>query len=577
MNQRTKILACLFGGVVVTILGGQVVYPTWIEPLVTIDERIATKQKEHDELVEFEESVTKAKYAYRNYVARIGSFDIGTVEIDVRARLNALIEKHNLIGANVSRGRASQDRKTKLNRLQVTVGGTGTLQSAIEFIKDVAEMPQLVRVGNVAISPAAKAASRGNDKKRSKDELMNLRIPVEVLVLPPQKVVGRLKPEELTPPESLSPRHMNNAYARIWEGKPFSEYVPPVPLRANAGRTITVQQGRPASLGGSATGGDGEYTYLWEPSTNLSDPVSPKPDVDTKDPFTEEYTLTVTDGDENTATAKIRVTVTEPPQPVKPPTVVNRGPPPPPPPPPKDEPWKDGKYIQIRQALLNWTGPESVGELMVFNNKAKQAEYYAVGAEFDGGELLFVHPTGAVARRNDDFFLYPIGGRLDEAFTPDVETALEYPVLKSAAEQLHAAAEAEAAKAKAEEEAKAAEKAEAERKAKVAESPKPAPAAAGDVTPKTAPAKAAPIGGKATVPSPPRVTKSLVAPVTSGADGGGDAGQPAAKPQADPAAGEAKEQANRPTQRPTRTPRQSGTRRVDDLRRRLKQPPRKRP
>ena len=576
MNQRTRILAWLFGSVLAVIVGAKVVYPAWIEPLVTIDERIADEQNELDRLVKVGEGVKKAKYMYRDYVARIGSFDVGKVEIDVRAKLNELIEKHRLRGANVSRGRTTEDRKTKLNRLQVTVGGTGTLQSAIEFIKDIAEMPQLVRVGNVAISPAAKAASRGRGKKRSKEVLMNLRIPVEVLVLPQQRVVGRLKPEELTPPASLTPRHMNNAYALIWEGKPFSEYVPPVPLRANAGRTVTVKKGRKASLAGSATGGDGEYTYLWEPSTKLSDPASPKPSVDTKEAFTEEYMLTVTDGDERTATAKVRVTVNEPPPKPETPTIVKGGPPPPPAPPPEDKPWKDGRYMQIRQALLNWTGPERVGELMVFNTKGKKTDYYTVGAEFDGGELLYVHPTGAVARRNDDFFLYPIGGRLDEAFTPDVETALEYPALKSVADQLQTAAEAQAAKIKAEEEAKAAEKAEAEKKAKAVEGAK---AATKDETKKAAPAKAASVQGEAKRPSSPKAAAPPKEQVTGkGAGDAGDAEKQVVKPQTEPPeGGETKVEAKKPAKRNARTPRKPGTRRVDELRKRLRKPGRKHP
>ncbi len=206
----------------------------------------------------------------------------------------------------------------------------------------------------------------------------------------------------------------------------------------------------------------------------------------------------------------------------------------------------------------------------------KKTDYYTVGAEFDGGELLYVHPTGAVARRNDDFFLYPIGGRLDEAFTPDVETALEYPALKSVADQLQTAAEAQAAKIKAEEEAKAAEKAEAEKKAKAVEGAK---AATKDETKKAAPAKAASVQGEAKRPSSPKAAAPPKEQVTGkGAGDAGDAEKQVVKPQTEPPeGGETKVEAKKPAKRNARTPRKPGTRRVDELRKRLRKPGRKHP
>ena len=72
-----------------------VVYPRWIHPLLTIDERIAERQKELDKLEAEDAAVQQARYEYKALVARVGSFEVGKVETEVRDRLNRLIEKHH--------------------------------------------------------------------------------------------------------------------------------------------------------------------------------------------------------------------------------------------------------------------------------------------------------------------------------------------------------------------------------------------------------------------------------------------------------------------------------------------------
>lgn len=66
-------------------------------------------------------------------------------------------------------------------------------------------------------------------------------------------------------------------------------------LIANAGKDTTIEKGEQIKLGGdvTATGGSGNYTYLWSPATGLSDPKIAQP-VATAD-STITYTLTVSD------------------------------------------------------------------------------------------------------------------------------------------------------------------------------------------------------------------------------------------------------------------------------------------
>lgn len=419
MDRRTKILAALFGAVAAYALISGLVYPEWIEPLLKIDQEIAARQGEYDKLMSLEDEVDGAKEEYKEYVSRVGSFDIDKVTTAIRAQLNELIEKHKLQGANVSPSRPTEDRKTGLEKKSITVTAVGKLESAVEFLKEVSELPQLIRLGNAAIYPASRSR-----KQRGQDR-MNIRVPIEVMVLPRQRIVGRINEEELVQPESLV-RHADQDYALIWSMKPFTE---PIPLRVNAGRDVNRKQGQTARLSATATGGDGEYTFRWEPEDGLNDATIANPTIDTSAPFSQTYSVTVTDASGETATDTVAVMIRET---TKPPPVddtsepqVQEA---------RIERWKDRKYMQLCMTLLHTADAGRVSELMISNNKKKQTEYYTAGDEFDGGELVSVHPRGGVVRRNDEYFLYPIGTWLDQDISLSADAAVDYPDLKKAAE-----------------------------------------------------------------------------------------------------------------------------------------------
>lgn len=408
-----------------------VVYPAWIHPLLTIDERIAERQKVLDVLEAQEAAVQQARHEYKALVARIGSFDVGKVETEVRERLNRLIERHRLQDASVSPSRPVEDRKTGLWSTAISVSATGTLESTIAFLKDLAELPYLARVGNPALSPV------GGGRKGPKQDLFSLRVPVDVLILPQNRVVGSIQQEELAHPDSHV-RHQGREYAQIWNRKPFSDYVPPIPLRATVARTFNVETGQSLTLEGGVSGGDGEYTIQWAPPEGLSDPTSLRPTVDTSKAGTKNYTLTATDGSSGSASAMTTVTVRDP----RPPEPVVQVKPelPPPPPPAGPKRWPDARNMSVAMALLRTLGQERLDEFMVYNNKSKETSYYKVGDEFDGGELVFVHQRGGVVRRNEDYFVFPIGASLDQQV--DARAADDYPELKSAAEEIREVREA---------------------------------------------------------------------------------------------------------------------------------------
>jgi len=424
MDRRTIILMSAFAVLIGGGLVRGVVYPTWILPLLTLDERIAERQKVLDVLEAQEAAVQQARHEYRALVARAGSFDVGKVETDVRDRLNRLIEKQHLQEASVTPSRPVEDRKTGLWSTAISVSATGTLDSTIAFLKDLAELPYIARVGNPVLSPV------GGARKGAKQDLFSLRVPVDFLVLPQNRVVGSIRETDLTHPDTYI-RHQSRNYVDIWNKKPFSEYVPPIPLRATVARTYNVEKGQPVTLEGAVGGGDGEYKHHWSPTEGLSDPTSLRPTLDTSKADTKTYTLTVTDGSGGTSEAVTTVTVREPPPPEP---VAQKNPAPPPPPPPGPKRWPDGRNMTIAMALLRTLGPERLDEFMVYNNRSRQTDYYKVGDEFDGGELVFVHQRGGVVRRNEDYYVYPIGVSLDQPI--EAKAADDYPELKSAADRI---------------------------------------------------------------------------------------------------------------------------------------------
>jgi len=427
MDRRTKILSAVFGAVLLYALLSSLVYPLWIKPLLNIDERIAERQEQFDELKAIEDEVDRAKKDYKALAARVGSFDVTMVETELRARLNELIAKHQLQDMSISPSRPTEDRKTGVTQMQLTVTAVGKLKSVLGFLEDLAELPQLVRVGNAAMYPAS-----GTRKGQSRDR-MYLRLPLEVMMVPEQRIVGRLDESELVRPDPFPPRHQGRDYSLIWDRKPFME---PIPLEADAGRDISRRVGQAARLMGDASGGDGEYTCEWYPPGHVADPKSCITDIDTSEPFSDEIFLTVTDGSGEKATGSVQVVVTE-----------GRRPEPPagdrqPPPRAADKRWADRKYMQLCMMLAQRVGEDHSRELMVFNNRSKQNEYYKAGDEFNGGELVFVHPRGGVVRRDGEYFLYPIGTWLDQEVGASDAAAGDYPDLKSVADRHREAVEA---------------------------------------------------------------------------------------------------------------------------------------
>ena len=90
------------------------------------------------------------------------------------------------------------------------------------------------------------------------------------------------------------------------------EHVPATDVIATAGPDQAIDSGGQATLQGSASGGQGPYTYSWSPTTGLDNPSAAQPLASPSTTTT--YALTVTDSLGQTATSSATVTVLPQPQ-----------------------------------------------------------------------------------------------------------------------------------------------------------------------------------------------------------------------------------------------------------------------
>jgi Tfp pilus assembly protein PilO len=240
MEKRTKILTVLFGVLVGSAVLVKGAFPRWIQPLLQIDARLEEHRTELAELERWEARVLQAKYRYRDYASRVGSMDPVNVQNRVKERLDELVERNQLENASVSPPRRiNTDRKTDLSRMMFSVTAEGKLEATVKFLRDVAELPYLLRLDNPKLQPASESR-RDRDKDR-----IRLDTSIELLVLPqyePLKV--ELADAQLVQPASFV-RHLDRDYSEIWKAKPFLEYQKPPPVRPRREPEVKVEKPEP--------------------------------------------------------------------------------------------------------------------------------------------------------------------------------------------------------------------------------------------------------------------------------------------------------------------------------------------
>ncbi len=112
---------------------------------------------------------------------------------------------------------------------------------------------------------------------------------------------------------TVMPIQTTTYQVEVWDGfntvsSNVTVMVWPLPL-ANAGETLTIPNGTYTQLNGSATSGDGNYNFYWEPSGMVDNPAIANPNTTTLNVSTN-FSLAVTDGNGCQDDDQVTVTVT---------------------------------------------------------------------------------------------------------------------------------------------------------------------------------------------------------------------------------------------------------------------------
>ena len=416
-HSRTRLVGiAVVAGLLAT---GYFLYPWVDENYLSLGEQVAKAREDRDERKVEAQSIDLARRTYKKYLNRVGTLDPHKARTQLQLSLDRLAGQYHLEGTRstvTSPGKA--DRKTGVWTLKGNLSGACTLEAATNLVRDVYELPYLLSVTKLSLKP------EGRSRGQKKTDGVSLTLSLEALVLPDcRKTMGKLKDEELAPLERLV-RHSERDYAPIYEENPFKEWRPTPPLVVDAGREVSGEVNARKSLTGTARQGTPPYRYTWSPAERLmTGATTVRPRIDTSEPFEADFVFTVTDAEGQTATDQVHVVITE--------AVVRDVPETTPTPRAPSGPtrWAGARKQAVSVAKTSH-GDKKVAELAVFDSQEKRTEYYQAGAEFDGGTLMYVHPRGAVVRRADAYYIYPLGDRLDQDIPADLAT--DYPHLQRA-------------------------------------------------------------------------------------------------------------------------------------------------
>ncbi|MCC7290909.1 MAG: hypothetical protein IT449_02470 [Phycisphaerales bacterium] len=228
MDKRTRILAIAFSALIGLWFGSKTVYSWWIKPLFTIQEDIEALRTKRDEANEFDLGYRKAQWEYEKLVSRVGAMQVGALKGDLHRRLEELAHKHHLNDLKVAPKLQQKFGKTECTLLGFTISGQQKLADVLGFLKDVYELPHLMRV----LDPRLQPVIPPRDKKP--EDLVKISLEVQALLLPPRprpKLDYTVNKKDLVDQPSAFARHGGVDVMALAERKPFLEYEAPKPAR----------------------------------------------------------------------------------------------------------------------------------------------------------------------------------------------------------------------------------------------------------------------------------------------------------------------------------------------------------
>jgi hypothetical protein len=227
MTTREKRLATVVGVAAVVGIAVKVVYPVAVKPWFDVEAEITGLQDELFDLQAQRDRIDDALLDYKHLVERTGSTDPEKVKNALHNKLEEMLRHAGLESreSRVTPKRPSQDRKTGVYTVSLTIATEGKLQRVIEFLEKCYELPQVSRFKDVKLSPAGK---KGRQKET---DLVKLSATFETQLLPRHPSArGLIDFGSLVQPPELI-KHAGDSYAMIWKRQPFNEYVKDKPVR----------------------------------------------------------------------------------------------------------------------------------------------------------------------------------------------------------------------------------------------------------------------------------------------------------------------------------------------------------
>lgn len=229
MTTREKRLATAIGVVAAVGVVMRVVYPMAIKPLVDVDDEIADQQQALFELEEERDQIIEVLSNYKKLLTRTGSTDALKVRNAVQERLETMLRVAGLesLASKITPKRPVRERDTGLYTIRFTITAEGKLRQVIQFLEKSYELPYVARFRDIEITPVTTKRVRG----KKPDDQVKLTATYEVKVLPRHEFAeGMIDFDALEQPFEVI-KHAGEAYAMIWDRRPFQEYVAPPPPR----------------------------------------------------------------------------------------------------------------------------------------------------------------------------------------------------------------------------------------------------------------------------------------------------------------------------------------------------------
>lgn len=229
MDKRTRILAIAFSAMIGLWFGSKTVYSWWIKPLFTIAEDIKALQVKADEADEFDLGYRRARWEYEKLVSRVGAMQVGALKGDLHRRLEELAHKHHLAELKVAPKLQQKFGKTECTLLGFTISGQQKLADVLGFLKDVYELPHIMRV----LDPRLQPIIPPRDKKP--EDLVKISLEVQALLLPPRprlKLDYTVNKKDIGDQPGSFVRHGEVDVLALADRNPFLEYEPPEVAKA---------------------------------------------------------------------------------------------------------------------------------------------------------------------------------------------------------------------------------------------------------------------------------------------------------------------------------------------------------